>query len=103
MNCYEVLEVMPGASKEVVKAAYRVLAQKYHPDKNSDPSAVDKMMEINKAYDEILKMKPAPKKENKSKEKKSGVNKLYQKRCKKYESLDEIDYFNKGIIIDTFV
>lgn len=99
MNCYEVLEVMPSASKEVVKAAYRVLAQKYHPDKNPDPSAIAKMMEINKAYDEILKIKPAPKKEVKS----NGVNKLYQKRCKRYESLDDMDCFPKGIIIDEFV
>lgn len=31
---YEVLEVSPRASAEVIKKAYRVLVEKYHPDRN---------------------------------------------------------------------
>ena len=34
MNYYEILEIHPKASKEVVKAAYKSLMQRYHPDKN---------------------------------------------------------------------
>lgn len=52
---YKILSVSRNASQDVIKAAYRVLAQKYHPDKNAS-SGVDTthMMEtINTAY-EIL-------------------------------------------------
>ncbi|MBC7607985.1 MAG: J domain-containing protein [Polaromonas sp.] len=34
MNHYEILEVSPKASAEVIRAAYKSLMQRYHPDKN---------------------------------------------------------------------
>lgn len=34
MNYYEILEVSQNASQEVIKAAYKSLMQRYHPDKN---------------------------------------------------------------------
>lgn len=34
MNYYEILEVSPNASPEVLKAAYKSLMQRYHPDRN---------------------------------------------------------------------
>lgn len=55
---YEVLGVPRGASKEQVKAAYRELAKKYHPDNYiGSPLAENankKMQEINEAYDAII-------------------------------------------------
>ncbi|MFH1369312.1 MAG: molecular chaperone DnaJ [Elusimicrobiota bacterium] len=51
---YEILGVVKTASEDEVKAAYRRLALKYHPDKNpGDKAAEDKFKEINEAY-EIL-------------------------------------------------
>ncbi len=51
---YEVLGVPKGASEEEVKRAYRRLAKQYHPDINpGDPTAAQKMNEINEAYDRI--------------------------------------------------
>ena len=32
MTYYEVLQVMPTASPEVIQMAYKALAKKYHPD-----------------------------------------------------------------------
>ena len=35
IDYYEILEVHPRASKEVIKKAYQTLAKKYHPDTTS--------------------------------------------------------------------
>lgn len=53
-NPYTVLGVSETASDEEIRAAYRRLAKKYHPDLNpSDPSAAAKMNDVNVAYDQI--------------------------------------------------
>jgi thioredoxin-like negative regulator of GroEL len=58
---YKVLQVSPSASDEEVKAAYRELVRKYHPDNyNGNPLsdlATEKMQEINEAYDQITAMR----------------------------------------------
>ena len=52
---YEVLGLTPGASDDEIKAAYRKLAKKYHPDLNGgSPEAERKMKEVNDAYFEKL-------------------------------------------------
>lgn len=48
---YSTLKVAVDAPAEVVRAAYRVLAQKYHPDRNpDDPVAAAEMALVNGAY-----------------------------------------------------
>jgi len=48
---YETLEVSPNASHDVIRAAYRCLAQHDHPDKNLDSEdAGQGMSNINRAY-----------------------------------------------------
>ncbi len=56
---YEILQVHPLAEPEVVEAAYRKLAQKYHPDVNKGACA-EKMQKINEAHD-ILGNSPSRK------------------------------------------
>src|SRR5947207_7624192 len=52
---YEVLGVVRGASDADLKAAYRKLAMKYHPDRNpGDNDCEHQFKEINEAYD-VLK------------------------------------------------
>ncbi|MCL0047949.1 DnaJ domain-containing protein [Dehalococcoidia bacterium] len=48
---YAVLQVHPQADREVIGAAYRRLAAKYHPDVNPSPDAADKMKQLNEAYE----------------------------------------------------
>lgn len=48
---YDSLQVQPGAPIEVIKASYRALSQKYHPDRNPDPGALGRMQVINQAWD----------------------------------------------------
>lgn len=56
---YQVLGVSRDATEEQVKAAYRELAKKYHPDNYADSPLADvaneKMQEVNAAYDAVLK------------------------------------------------
>jgi curved DNA-binding protein CbpA len=48
---YATLQVHPDAEPEVVDAAYRKLASKYHPDVNGSSDANERMATINAAYD----------------------------------------------------
>lgn len=56
---YEVLGISPNATDDEVKAAYREMARKYHPDNYADNPlselAQEKMQEINEAYDQIIR------------------------------------------------
>ena len=48
---YEILEVNRSATQEEIKKAYRRLAFQYHPDRNKEnPSATERIKEINEAY-----------------------------------------------------
>lgn len=47
---YAALHLLPSAPPEVIKAAYRALAQLHHPDRGGDTRT---MQQINLAYDEL--------------------------------------------------
>ena len=47
---YEVLGVPPDADSARIRAAFRDLAARYHPDRNADPNAADRFTEITEAY-----------------------------------------------------
>ena len=47
---YKVLQVLPTAEQEVLRAAFRALALKYHPDHDPSARAARHMIELNLAY-----------------------------------------------------
>lgn len=47
---YAALQVQPSAEPEVIEAAYRALARKYHPDVNAAPEAAQRMRDVIAAY-----------------------------------------------------
>ena len=56
---YKTLGLSPGATEEEIKAAYRELVKKYHPDKYQNNPLADlaqeKLQEVNEAYDYLMK------------------------------------------------
>jgi curved DNA-binding protein CbpA len=52
-DAYKTLQVDPEADQEVIQAAFRRLAQKWHPDVTGGPEAAARMTAINRAW-EIL-------------------------------------------------
>lgn len=47
---YDTLMVSRNASPEVIRAAFKSLSQKYHPDKNNHPNADRIMQQFNESY-----------------------------------------------------
>ena len=60
-NPYEVLGILPNASDDEVKRAYRDMTRKYHPDANVNNPLADlaeeKFKEVQEAYDEIMRQR----------------------------------------------
>ena len=53
-NYYDILGVDKKATPEEIKAAYRKLAMKYHPDRNQgDEAAAEKFKEVNEAHETL--------------------------------------------------
>lgn len=50
---YKILGVEPTADDKAIKAAYRKLARKYHPDVSKERDAEDKFKEANEAYEAL--------------------------------------------------
>ncbi|MCC8104628.1 MAG: J domain-containing protein [Clostridiales bacterium] len=61
-NYYEILEVTPDASPDVIRAAYKALVKKLHPDNGGDAETYRvNILEINEAFDVLSN--PAKKEE----------------------------------------
>ena len=90
---YKVLGLDRNASDEEIKAAYRELVKKYHPDKYQDNPLADlaqeKLMEVNEAY-ELLMRKGTPS------SRKSGASANYGPRGNTYGEYSSSGYSSSG-------
>ncbi|KAF7312295.1 Chaperone protein DnaJ [Mycena indigotica] len=50
-DLYKILDVHKSASDKDIRHAYKKLSRKFHPDKNKDPGAEDRFVEIAHAYE----------------------------------------------------
>lgn len=84
MNYYEILEITENASAEVIKAAYRALAKKYHPDtyRGSEFDREKNMTQINEAYNILSDEQKRKKYDDKIKSEKASSNQFKTEYCK---------------------
>jgi curved DNA-binding protein CbpA len=59
-QAYKVLDLEPGAAYETIRRQYKMLALKYHPDKNKADGAADKYREIKEAHDVLCDKQSGP-------------------------------------------
>lgn len=59
-EAYVILGIAASASQSEVKAAYRRLAKRHHPDVNKGPNAQAKFQSISSAYELLKDAKPRP-------------------------------------------
>ncbi|WP_302104961.1 VanW family protein [Polycladomyces zharkentensis] len=55
---YRILGVRQDATIEEIKKAYRQQVRRYHPDVNSSRDAARKLLEVQKAYEELVRQAP---------------------------------------------
>lgn len=64
MNPFEVLELRSGATEQEIRAAYRRLVKRCHPDQFQDnemqKTAQDALIQLNLAYEEALRLSAQP-------------------------------------------
>jgi DnaJ-class molecular chaperone len=56
-NHYKTLDVADGASLQEIKKAYKKKAQLLHPDRNPSANAHEQFIELNTAYQHLIKEK----------------------------------------------
>lgn len=61
MDPYSIFGLERGAKEADIKKVYRKLAQQLHPDVNPDPTAQQKFLVIQDAYNHLINGKPLPK------------------------------------------
>lgn len=117
MNYYEILEVSPNASQEIIKIAYKNLAKKYHPDTSNQENAAEIMQRINEAYevlsnpakreeyDESLNIKNEYEHTNQSPNSVKNIKEILSKVARTYPNIldsDDIYYNNSDNIDNTY-
>ena len=93
MNYYELLEISPSASVEVIRNAYKTLAKKYHPDTyKGDASFADEKMKLLNEAVSVLEDEVKRKEYNKI----NGINPLSQSGYSDYGRNNMLNFDENG-------
>jgi DnaJ-class molecular chaperone len=115
---YEILGIHRTASKEELKKVYRLTATKLHPDKNNQPDATQKFIELTEAYevlsnsarrkhyDELLAYHEHQKRIDEQKRRRweqevHAASQRGQKKGTKYSK--DFNYFSKKVVTTTIL
>ena len=55
---YQILDLVPGATKEEIKKAYRRKVMEYHPDRNDSAEARQLFLRVKEAYEVLMGRAP---------------------------------------------
>lgn len=96
-DCYEILGVQRGSSQKEIKAAYRKLSLRYHPDRNKNEKDGKKLKQIIEAY-QFLRL------EEKNSHKKSQVDieSTYTTFWRYYDRMGNESPFSNGANFSRF-
>lgn len=101
-DLYKILEIRKEANKDEIKKAYRALAKKYHPDRNSgDAEAERKFIEVNKAY-EVLSDERLKKEYDERFNQKTSTNEKSKRSKSASTNNFKFDPSNFGNMFDSF-
>jgi len=100
MNLYSILEIDSNASQDEIKKAYKRLALKYHPDKNSDPGAPEKFHSIAMAYEILSDPEQRSKYDTMNPKKKQTIFDMIGQMYQKFKGSDEFKEFIKKNIFE---
>ncbi len=99
MDYYKIIGIHPNATNTEIKAAYRELAKKYHPDKN--PKEAERFKKINEAY-KVLSV-ASTRKQYDTQKKEKNINFTHQIPSFNKEFDDAMSELNRVFSSDEFL